>query len=494
MSIIRRATFPQFNTGSTGYGGIFSESVFSNASGEAVNELSAYGVSTVLGSVSLLADTTASMTLRAYKVSNGERVLVDLPAVIAEPDSETNTYEFIHQFVSSMALHGNSFTFLTRDRYNEVIGMLNLHPYQMQVMPDPARSGRMYRHMGTLIDPDLMLHQRWFTPPQSLIGISPLNQNRNLVGLSLAVDRSLAQFYGEGGTPSSVISVQGKLTPDNAKLIRDTWETTHRRHRKPAVISDGATWTPITTSAADSQVMAFREQLIRDIARVFRIPSHLIGASGDNQTYQNVEQASLNFLTHTMQPWLRRIELALSKILPEGIYVEFDTSSLIRLDALTRARVDQLKVAMGARNPNEVRIDDGKDPYKGGDVFHQSLMGKPLAGGEFAPLGDGPTPTILNDGTINSNSAHMDREILSTRFNVAAPEIRVEAPNVNVSPAQIDVASPNVTVEAPNITVEAPAVTINNLTPRSRVTRTVIRDKDGRIESIIDDISEEGDK
>lgn len=395
MSISRRS---RVTINDSPFSGLYESAGFSNFSGEPVNEWTAYGVSTVLSSIALLADTASSMNLRAYKVEDGNRVSVDLPRVLAEPDSDTSTYELIHQFVSSMGLHGNSYTFKTLDRRGDCIGMLNLHPYRVNVTPDHNRMGRVYRFDGVEIAPDLMLHQRWFTPPQALIGISPLHQNRNLIGLALAVDRSLAQFYGEGGTPSSVISVQGKLTPDNAKLIRDTWESTHQRHRKPAVMSDGATWTPITTSAADSQVMLFRDQLVRDIARVFRIPSHLIGATGDSQTYQNVEQASLNFLTHTMQPWLRRIELALSKVLPDGIYVEFDTSSLLRLDALTRARVDQLKVMVGALNPNEIRITDGKDPYKGGDDFHQSLMGQATT--DIPTLGDAPAPKILEDGAI----------------------------------------------------------------------------------------------
>lgn len=131
-----------------------------------------------------------------------------------------------------------------------------------------------------------------------------------------------------------------------------------------------------------------REQLIRDIARIFRIPAHLIFASGgDTQTYQNVEQASLNFLTHTIMPWLRRVELALSEILPDGVDVAFDTSSLLRVDALTRANVHKLYVAMGAESPNEVRQLEGKEPYDGGDVFNQALSGAVTAGAMNPALG-----------------------------------------------------------------------------------------------------------
>jgi HK97 family phage portal protein len=234
-----------------------------------------------------------------------------------------------------------------------------------------------------------IVHIRWFTPPQSLVGVSPLIQARNLVGLSLAMDRHLSQFYAEGATPSSVLETDQKLSNEQAQIIRNTWESTHRRHRKPAVLSDGLKWRPITTSAADQQMIETREQFIRDIARVFRVPSHLIGATGDNQTYQNVEQASLNFYTHTIAPWIRRLEIAMSQFLPEGVDVVFDYAPLLRADSMTRARVNSINVMMGARTPNEVRQLEGFEPYDGGDVFNQAMAGAVVAGGLAGdPLGE----------------------------------------------------------------------------------------------------------
>jgi HK97 family phage portal protein len=281
-----------------------------------------------------------------------------------------------------------------------MIGLVPLHPYQMQVLPTGDMTGRRYLHLGNEMNREDMLHLRWFTPPQSLVGISPLNQTRNLVGLAIAMDRHLAQFYGEGGTPSSVLETDQKLTLDQARIIQGTWESTHRRHRRPAVLSDGLKWRPITTSAADNEMIATREQLIRDIARIFRIPSHLIGATGDNQTYQNVEQASLNFLTHTIAPWIRRIEIAISRILDDGTDVAFDTSSILRTDALTRARVNSINIAMGARTPNEVRQIEGMEPYDGGDSFTQSLVGNVTAGGQLPVLGTDSDPSAPVMGVL----------------------------------------------------------------------------------------------
>lgn len=405
MSLLRRAAsngrYPQFNNYISPLSQLYGQTSMTSAAGERIDEFTALGVSSVLGAVSLLADSVASMSLRCFVIDKeGKRKMQPLPTVLADPDPESNTYEFIHQIVASMALHGNAYIKIDRDRRGEMLGLIPLHPYQMQVLPNGEQTGRMYLHLGNEMSSEDMIHLRWFTPPQSLVGISPLNQARNLVGLSIAMDRHLAQFYGEGGTPSSVLETDQKLTLDQARIIQGTWEATHRRHRRPAVLSDGLKWRPITTSAADNDMIATREQLIRDIARIFRIPDHLIGAMGGSQTYQNVEQASINFLTHTIAPWIRRIEIGMSKILDKGTDVAFDTSSILRTDALTRSRVNLINVQMGARTPNEVRQIEGLEPFEGGDVFHQALAGTVTAGGDAPSLGIDADPSAPVMGVL----------------------------------------------------------------------------------------------
>lgn len=405
MSIFTRGftsgRYPQFNNYVSPLSQLYGQTSMTSAAGERIDEWTSLGVSVVLGCVALLSDSVASMPLRAYRIDkSGQRIMIDLPDVLADPDPESNTYELIHQMMASMALHGNSYIKIDRDRAGNMIGLVPLHPYQMQVLPTGDMTGRRYLHLGNEMNREDILHQRWFTPPQSLVGISPLNQTRNLIGLALAMDRHLAQFYGEGATPSSILETDQKLNLEQARVIQATWESTHRRHRKPAVLSDGLKWRPITTSAADSEMTATREQIIRDISRIFRVPSHLIGASGDSQTYQNVEQASLNFLTHTIAPWIRRIEISISKILDPGVDVAFDTSTLLRVDALTRARVNMINVSMGARTPNEVRQIEGMEPFKGGDSFNQALAGSVTAGGEIPALGQDADPSAPVMGVL----------------------------------------------------------------------------------------------
>ena len=407
MSLLRRAVrsgYPQFNNYTTPYSMQYGSAGYVAAAGERVDETTALGISTVLSCVSLIADTVASMRLTRVTSDGSLKQSLPLPAWIAEPDpANTDLFEFLHTLVVSEALHGNSYTLVDRARSGEPVGLLSLHPYQMQVLPGADSSRRRYIHLGNELDPESVLHGRWLTPPQSLVGVSPLVQARTLFGLAMAMDRHLANWYANGATPSSVLETDKDLSLDQARILQATWESTHgRASRRPAVLSDGLKWRPVVVSASDQQLEQMRTQVISDVARVFRCPPHLVGAKGDGQTYQNVEQASLDFLTHTIQPWLRRIEVLLSRLLPPGEHFAFDTSTLLRVDAKTRAHVDQAYVTMGAKTPNEVRLGLGLEPYDGGDVFNQALAGAVTAGGALVkPLGSDADPSAPVLGIVD---------------------------------------------------------------------------------------------
>jgi len=368
-------------------------SLFSTA-GERVDEVTALGIATVLSSVSLLADTVASMPLVATSLrADGSRERVELPVVLADPSpGETNRFEFVHTIMSSLALHGNSYLHVVRDRGGVAVGALPLHPYQMNVMPGSDYNSRAYLHLGNPLPAESMLHIRAFTPPQSLVGISPLLQQRTMLGLALAVDKYVSQWYGEGATPSGVLSTDKPLTTEAMRNLRESWEASQRKHRRPAVLTDGLKWNPITASAVDMDFVAVRQEIQAECARIFRIPPYLLGLKGDGQTYSNNEAASLNFLIHTIQPWLVRLEIAFSTLLPDGVDVHFDSSSLLRLDALTAANVDRIRISTGTRTANEARVARGENPYVGGDEFIQVFQGASV---DPAPLTD---PVVVSNG------------------------------------------------------------------------------------------------
>lgn len=353
-----------------------------NWSGESVNESSALEVSAVLASVSLLADSVASLPVRSV-VHVGERVEQQPVPGWLDSSSTVTQYELMHMIVSSLALHGNAYVFIDRDGVGGPVALTPLHPANVQV--NVINRQRVYTINAGNVPTDQMLHIRWWTSPQAATGLSPIQMQRTTVGLALAMERHLSQFYADGATPSSVLEVDGDLTSDQAKVLQATWETQNRRKRRPAVLTNGMKWRSITADAASMEMNASRELQIAQIARIFRIPTYMIGARGDSQTYQNNEMAGQHFVTYTLLPWLRRIESALSALMPGPQQIMFDTAGFLRADQISRYRAHGVGIMYGFLTPNEARAVEGLEPYEGGSEFVMALPGAPMAGPGIDP-------------------------------------------------------------------------------------------------------------
>ena len=360
-----------------------------NWSGESITESTALEVTALMACVSLIADSVASLPLRGIRHVGDRTEPVPVPKWMDNSDEHTQ-YELIHMIVTSLALHGNAYIYVDRDlNTNTPVSMTPLHPTNVQV--NILSRQRYYTTNGIAIDPNNMLHLRWWTPPQSAVGLSPIEMQRNTIGLALAQARFVNQWYSEGATPSSVLEVDGDMTTDQAKVLQATWETSHRRKRRPAVLTNGMKWKPITASAQDMELAESREQTINDIARIFRVPNYMIGARGDSQTYQNNESAGMHFVTYTLLPWLVRIERALSGLMVAPSELKFDASAFLRANTSERMRAYQTAIMSGILTPNEAREREGQEPYEGGDEFVMALPGAPMAG-----PGDNPPPVGID--------------------------------------------------------------------------------------------------
>jgi HK97 family phage portal protein len=390
MSFFRRSQQRTFvPVGEFGFGSS------TNWSGESVNESTALQVAAVMACVGLIADSTASLPVRAFRRAGDRDVPVTTPRLFTEPSDAVTRYELVHQIVTSLALHGNAYVLVDRGSNGEPVALTPMHSSNVLVESN-GQGGRRYIVNGAIVPNDAMLHIRWWTPPQALKGLSPMEEQKTTIGLALAMERHLAQFYGDGATPSSVLETDGELTVEQARVLQDTWFNQHNRRRKPAVLAGGLKYRPVTASAADMELNATRELQIAQIARIFRVPAYLIGAKGDSQTYTNSEMSGQHFVTYTLMPWLRRIEDAFSTLLPTNQFVRFDVDAFLRANTLARLQAYQIAVMTGIRTPNECRASEGLEPYEGGDDFVMALPGAPMAGPgtEMPPAGVDADPPL----------------------------------------------------------------------------------------------------
>jgi len=382
VSLIRRITERRALPTSIDPYQITARPFYPNYSGEIVTELTAFASTAVLSAVSLLADSVATMPLELTRQRAGRIEKLPTPSILIKPNAHQTMFEFVHQTMLCLALHGCAYIYAPRRAGELPAEMRVLHPNLVKkaIMSDDGAS-----YVYTIGKFEYSSHDvravHWILLPNQVRAVSPLEAMRNTIGIGLAMDRFLAQFYGEGATPSSVLETETTITPEQAQVLRDTWSDAHTQRRRPAVLTGGLKWRSITTSAADAQMLEHREAVVRDIARAYRIPLHMINGSGGNsQTYQNIESAGTNFVRHTLLPFMRRIEDAVSEMLPLTQRVRFNADEFMRADVLTRVQAQQVQIMSGTLSPNEARQQENREPYEGGDVFmtptSQQVVGK----------------------------------------------------------------------------------------------------------------------
>ena len=351
-----------------------------NYSGEEVNEQSALGISAVFSAISLLADSIALLPMKTLRYDAQKVIFTDKPKFLEKPNvaQDISMFSLVHQTISTLAMHGNAFILVDRDRQGRPIQLTPIHPEKVKVEMDNGKKCFMLMTKRGQYDRKIttynMLHLVWYQYPGQLTGVSPLRANGNTYGLALAMERHLSQFYGQGGTPSSVLETDRDLTAEQASILKDTWLGNHNRNRKPAVLTGGLKWKAIS-AAAGNELIDAREQITHEIARVFRIPAHLLLAKDGSNVYSNLESNGLAFIRHTLLPWIRRIEDSFTSLLPGKQVVRLDTDEYARGDQLSRVRSFQVAISSGMMTPNEARSKLDLEPYEGGDKFYIGLQG-----------------------------------------------------------------------------------------------------------------------
>ena len=374
--------------------GVTARPMYGSSAGEVVTQDTAFTSTAIMSAITLLADSVAMMPLYPYKEVGSRLERLPMPLVLRKPNAEQTMFDFVHQTIATLAVHGTVFIYAPREG-GQLIEMRNIHPDRVAITLD-ENGDRQYEIIGSkeIYSSDVIKQIDWLRFPNQMRGVSPLESLRQTIGTSLAIDRFLAQFYGDGATPSSVLETDNNLSPEAAEVLRNTWFDTHYKSRKPAVLTGGLKWRSVTVSASDMDTINHREAIVRDIARAYRIPLHMInGSGGDSQTYQNVESAGINFLRHTLMPYCKRLEDCISELLPPQEKVRFDTNEIARADQLTRVRAQQTMIMSGTLTPNEARQIEGREPYEGGDQFILGIAGAPVAGVEGGDL-----PTLGTDG------------------------------------------------------------------------------------------------
>lgn len=355
-------------------------------SGVRVDELRALQTSAVYACVKILAETIGSLPLHLYKRGkNGAKEMAEqhplFSCLYELPNEETTSFQFREMMMTSLLLWGNAYARKIR-KQGHVTELWYLKPQNMAVERDAVTGKIKYTYSDDITNqtviykPDQVFHVKGLSI-DGVLGLSPIAQAREAVGLSLATEEYGAKFFGNGARPGGVLEHPGVLK--NPDQLRESWNKIYqgtRNSHKVAVLEEGMKYHSIGIAPEDAQFLETRKYQVNEICRIFRVPPHLV-ADLDRATFSNIEHQSIEFVQHTIRPWLVRWEQEISRsLLDESerllYFAKFNVDGLLRGDYKSRMEGYAIGRQNGWLSINDIRRLEDMPPItseQGGDDY-----------------------------------------------------------------------------------------------------------------------------
>lgn len=394
-------------------------------SGKPVNERTAMQTTAVYACVRILAEAVASLPLHVYEYQDdgGKKLVHDHPLYYLlhdEPNPEMTSFVFRETLMSHLLIWGNAYAQIIRDGAGRVLGLYPLLPDKMDVQRDDrgniyyvysrnSDENPMFKEYGDIrLKAEDVLHIPGLGF-DGLIGYSPIAMAKNAVGMTLACEEYGASFFANGANPGGVLEHPGVLK-DPSK-VRESWNSVYRgvnNAHKIAVLEEGMKYQQIGIPPEEAQFLETRKFQINEIARLYRIPPHMVGDL-DKSSFSNIEQQSLEFVKYTLDPWVIRWEQSLQRslLLPgeKGKYfIKLNVDGLLRGDYQSRMNGYAVGRQNGWFSANDIREMENMNPIpdeQGGNLYLiNGAVTKLEDAGAFAKTDTGQqnTPAQENSG------------------------------------------------------------------------------------------------
>lgn len=342
------------------------------AAGVQVTTADALKVPAVANAIQIISEAVASLDIFVKRIEGAAEVDDEdhalLPLLRSEANEWTSAFEFIRQImVDALMFNGGGMAWVNRVD-GRPVEIIRYNPGVLSFELDVNTNERRYRRFGSPIPARDVIH---LLPP---LGRAPLSLAIQAIGTAVALDRHAASLFANGAKPGGILKLP-TMTEAALAAAREAWNLTHGDGQagKTAVLLNGAEFVPLTLNSTDAQFLENRKFQILEIARAFNIPAPMIGDL-ERATWSNSEQKGREFLSYTLEPWLRALEGALRRALlsdeeRQTTVIRFDRDDLTRADLSTRATVIGGLIASQTINPNEARSWIGLPPRDGGDEF-----------------------------------------------------------------------------------------------------------------------------
>lgn len=327
----------------------------------------------VFACVDLIGRLISTLPVDEYSRDGGVLRQLPNPPVLVSPDGELDVSAWLYQVLDSLLKRGNAYALIQRyDTRGWPAQLATIHPdhvgYSRKGPQGPVDWTLEGKPIGKWPAGDL-----WHLPAYTIsgcpVGLSPIAYAALTIGIGLGVQRFAGTWFRDGMVPAGLLTNETEVPPELAALVKERWRDALSGNREPVVLGDGWQYNQVSVAPEESQFLDTMQANVADVARFFGVSPEEVGgtrAGGSSVVYQNVEQSSIHLLVRTMNPWVVRLEKALTAIRPRPRFVKLNPDALLRVDAKTRAEVHDIGVRGGTTMPDEVRELEDRSPLPNG--------------------------------------------------------------------------------------------------------------------------------
>lgn len=337
----------------------------------------AIGLSAFFAATNLISNSIALMPISENQLNDNKRTVVENSNITPLFYNMFLTkFNVLKKIVEDVILKGNAYLYITRDEAGHPKSLTYLRPSQVAIQYNELTQDLYYLVTSSnkvskkkILDKDMchfVMHSN-----DGVNGLSILSYATRTIDSANATEQSAKQFFDGGCSINGIIRLKNPLVSDKQRNeIRQNWSQIHGGDNCSgiAVLSGVEDFTPITSDPNKSQMLETRRFNVTEIARWFNINPILLGDLS-HTSYSDIEQANIEFVQHTLLPWIEMLQNELTRklIVNRKRYIDLDENTLLKSNKTNMANYCKTLVSGGIMTPNEARIQIGLNPMEGAD-------------------------------------------------------------------------------------------------------------------------------
>lgn len=399
------------------------------ASGQAVTEEHAMRLTAVYACVRVLAEGVSMLPLKLYRRNGRARERVTdhpLANVLHRRANPLMTAMQLREVTMvHLALWGNAFWEKQLDGAGRVVALWPIPPRCVRVEKgsDKTRPTKTYRVAGV---------SRPFTEDEIVhiaglgfdgyVGKSPIQLMRESLGIAIAAQKYGAKFFANDARPGIYVKHPQQLSDTAYDRLKRDFADGHQgveKAWKVKILEEGMDVAQVGLPPGDAQFIETRKFEARDVAAIYRVPPHMVGDL-ERATFSNIEHQGLEFVMHTLGPWLVRIEQEIEANLLEDepdLFVKHSVDALLRGDVKSRNEAYAVGRNWGWLSVNDIRESEDMNPVDGGDIYLQPLNMVEAGTDPFAASDEDLSARFLPAGGETRRA--IERRALPDRYRTA---------------------------------------------------------------------------